>query len=114
MTIRDLIDKLGCSIAAGTEEMLDRVITGVYCCDLISHAMARLDPGYVWITVHTNLNVVAVASLTEAACVVVPEGIAIEEQSIERAGEKQVVMLTSTKTAAELSYEIINLLRKAG
>jgi hypothetical protein len=113
MTIRDMIDKLDCSLEAGTEEMLDREITGVYCCDLLSHAMAKLDPGNVWITIHTNLNVVAIASLTDVACVLVAESIEIEEQSLARAVEKQVVMLSSAKTAAELSFELFCLLRKA-
>lgn len=113
MTIRELMDKLGLKLAAGMEDMLGREITGVYCCDLISHAMAKLDPGNIWITIHTNLNVVAVASLTDAACVVVPEGIEIEEQSLKRAREKQVVMLSSEKTAAELCHEIMSLTGKA-
>jgi len=112
MTVRDLIEKLGCRLAAGDEKLLDREVTGVYSCDLLSHAMAKLNPGNAWITVHTNLNVVAIASLTDAACVVVAEGIEIEEQSLSRAQEKQVVMLSSPKTTAELSYDIISLLRK--
>lgn len=113
MTIKEMMETLGLRLAAGPEGMLDREITGVYCCDLISHAMAKLDSGNVWITVHTNLNVVAVASLTDAACVVVPENIEIEEQSINRANEKQVLMLSSDKSAAELSFEMISRIRKA-
>ena len=74
--------------------------------------MAKLDPN-VWITIHTNLNVVAIASLTDVACVLVAESIEIEEQSLARAVEKQVVMLSSAKTAAELSFELYCLLRKA-
>jgi DRTGG domain. len=112
MTVMDLIDKVGCRLAAGTEDMLNREITGVYSCDLLSNAMAKLDPGNVWITVHSNLNVVAIASMTEAACVIVAEGNEIEEQSVSRAQEKKVVMLSSEKTAAELSFEILSLLRK--
>lgn len=112
MTIRDMVDKMGCRLAAGDDGMLDREITGVYCCDLISRAMARLDHGNVWITVHTNLNVVAVASLTDCACVVVPEAIEIEDQSLARAAEKQVVMLSSAKSAAELCFELITHMTK--
>jgi len=41
------------------------------------------------------------------------ESIEIEEQSLARAVEKQVVMLSSAKTAAELSFELYCLLRKA-
>lgn len=113
MTIKEMMETMGLRLVAGTEEMLDREITGVYCCDLISHAMAKLDSGNIWITVHTNLNVVAVASLTDAACVVVPENIEIEEQSVNRANEKQVIMLSSDKTAAELAFEILSRIRKA-
>lgn len=108
MIIRDMIEKAGCRLMAGDQEKLDREITGVYCCDLLSHAMAKLNPGNVWITVHTNLNVVAVAFLTDAACVLVPEGIEIEEQSLARAKEKHVVMLSSTKDAAQLAYELMS------
>ena len=53
MTIRDIKDKLGCRQAAGTDKMLEREITGVYCCDLLV-SMAKLDRREPVITVHTN------------------------------------------------------------
>ena len=41
-------------------------------CD-VSHAMANIKDGNVWVTVHTNINIAAVASLTNTACVIIPE-----------------------------------------
>ena len=41
--------------------------------------MARGKPGMAWVTVQTHLNVVAVASLHEMACIILPEDIRMDE-----------------------------------
>ena len=46
---------------------LERQVSGIYACDLLSWVMSHASLGDGWITIHTNLNVVAVALLTEAA-----------------------------------------------
>ncbi len=100
MTVREFADVNGYLIV--TEEMpaLDEPVSGVYACDLLSWAMARVSTGDVWTTVHTNLNVVAVASLTGAACVVIPEGIEIEAETLERANRQQIPLLSTPDSAA--------------
>lgn len=111
MTIHELSQELGLKIITDTPKKMEKVITGVYSCDLLSHAMAKINEGDVWITVHTNLNVVAVASLTDCACVLIPEDIEIDKQTAERASEKEVVFLSSAKSAAVLCYEIFKLIK---
>ncbi|NLX64675.1 MAG: AraC family transcriptional regulator [Clostridiaceae bacterium] len=111
MTINELSHKLGLKIITEIPKKLERKVTGVYSCDLLSHAMAKINEGDVWITIHTNLNVVAVASLTDCACVLIPENIEIEKQMAERAAEKEVVLLSGAKSAAELCYEIFRLIK---
>ncbi|HBR02891.1 MAG TPA: hypothetical protein DD738_09780 [Ruminiclostridium sp.] len=110
MTVGELAEKLGLEIMSCGSRALNTAVTGVYSCDLISHAMAKLNPGNVWITVHTNLNVAAVASLAEASCVLVPENIEISGQTLERAEEKEVIFLSGGKSAARFCYEILSLL----
>ena len=39
---------------------------GVYAGDLLSRAMSHVKAGSLWITIMNNMNVIAVASLTEA------------------------------------------------
>ncbi len=112
MTLAGLIEKLGYKVVAGNDESLSRTVKGVYACDLMSHAMAKLDEGYIWVTVHTNLNVVAVASLTEAACVLIPENIEVEQQTISRAEEKGVVILSGSASSAKICFEILSELQK--
>ena len=96
---------------AGENLAKSRKVNGVYTCDLLSHAMAKVQQDNLWITVHTNLNVVAVASLTDAACVLVPENIEIEQPSLERAAEKEVIFLSCPLSAARVCHEVLNLIQ---
>lgn len=111
MTINELSRKLDLKIITGTSHEMEKAVSGVYTCDLLSYAMAKINQGDVWVTVHTNLNVVAVASLTDCACVLIPGNIEIESQTIERAAEKGVTLLSSAKSAAVLCYEIYRLIK---
>ena len=69
MNIKEVAQKLNLTVAAGGDGM-DVPVTGCYIGDMMSLAMAQLEEGYIWITIQTNLNVVAVASLKEAGCVI--------------------------------------------
>jgi len=110
MTVKELAEKFNYRIV-NTPDSINRQVTGAYACDLLSHAMAKINEGDAWVTVHTNLNVVAVASLTNCACVIIPENIEIENQTIERANDKGVVFLSSSKSAALICYDIINAIK---
>ena len=102
MTVREFAARQGYRIATDDMPSLDMPITGTYACDLLSWAMAKVTTGDVWTTVHTNLNVVAVASLTGAACVVIPEGIDIETATVARANREGVPLLSAPHSAAEI------------
>lgn len=89
----------------------NNLATGVFCCDLLSHAMAKLPPNFVWVTVMANTNTLAVATLTEAACVVIAENLQVEQELIEKANEKNIVLLHSNLPiyeTAKLVEETLN------
>ena len=81
---------------------LDTQVSCGYTCDLLSWVMAHGKQGMAWITVQTHMNVIAVASLMEMAAVIIPEGIQMEEPSLEKAREEGVAVLQSDKTAFAL------------
>jgi len=110
VTVKELAQMLGYKII-NKSDSINKKVTGVYACDLLSHAMAKVNEGDVWITVHTNLNVIAVASLTNCACVMIPENIDIEDQTVERANEKGVALLSCSKSSALICYEILSALK---
>lgn len=81
---------------------LDRQVLSVYAGDLLSWVMAHATQGDAWITVHTNLNVVAVASLTEIACIVIPEDIEIEQSTIDKAVQEGIPILATPHNAYKI------------
>jgi hypothetical protein len=69
----------------------DREITGgVYCCDLLSFVMGRAPADGAWFTVMGNLNAVAVASLSDVACIVLCEGSTMDEPGLAKAKEQGI------------------------
>lgn len=65
-------------------------ITGVFCCDLLSIAMGKAPSGSAWVTVMANVNTLAVASLTDVACVILAEGASFDDSLIEKAKEEGI------------------------
>ena len=108
MKVSDIIEKLSLGVAAG-EEGLSNEIQGCYIGDLLSLAMARVEEGTVWVTIQTNLNIVAVASLAEAACIVIADGFVPDENTVKKANEVGVPVLTTQKTAYEAAKVLAEL-----
>lgn len=109
MKISSIIEKLGLKIFNG-ENVTNTEINGCYIGDLLSLAMSKVQEGNVWITIQTNINIVAVSSLTEAGCVIIADGFEPEENTLEKAKLQDVVLLGSELSA----YEIAKVLAEMG
>jgi len=70
-----------------------REIKGVYCCDLLSVVMGRAKADFAWVTVMGNVNSIAVAVLTDVACIVIAENVPLDASAKIRAEEKKVTVL---------------------
>lgn len=104
MTVGLLSEKLG--LKAITMCDADRVVDGVYIGDLLSWVMGRASADNVWITIMSNINIVAVAALADVACIILAEDVAVDEDVKKTAMEKGVNILASSKTAYELATEL--------
>ena len=93
MTVAELIDRL--ALEAITVSDPDRAVTGGYAGDLLSWVMGRANEGDAWVTIMTNINVVAVASLADVACVIFAENVAVPEEVLEAAKQKEINLLRS-------------------
>ena len=80
----------------------DTEISCGYTCDLLSWVMAHGAPGMAWVTVQTHLNVIAVAVLSEMACVILPENIDMEQESLNKARSEGMAVLKSPLSAYEI------------
>lgn len=89
----------------------DNEISGAYAGDLLSWVMGRAQEGNIWVTIMTNINVVAVASLFGASAVVVCDGCEISDDIIETANSKFVNIYRSQKPLFETCTDISALLK---
>lgn len=105
MTVQELIDQeLFCVVNKG--EGMDRRITSLFCCDLLSIAMGRAPGGCAWVTVMGNINTLAVAALTDAACVVLAECAVLDETAKKKAAEQQITVLSTEMPIFEAALKI--------
>jgi len=109
MKVRELKELIGAECLT-PEADLEAEISCGYSCDLLSWVLAHGKAGMAWSTVQTHVNVIAVSVLMEMACVVLVEGVEIEPASLTKAIEEGMPVLTTTKTA----YEVSVMMGKAG
>ncbi len=95
MIVKDLLN-YGFEMVCGDE---NREISGCYIGDLLSLAMSRVLKDNVWITIQSNINIVAVASLADAGCIVICDGFSPDSGVCERA-EMQDVTILKTELSA--------------
>lgn len=109
MNVLQLADQNVFSVAAGADGT-ENTINDCYIGDLLSLAMARVKEGTAWITIQTNINIVAVASLADAACIIIADGFAPDAATVQKADAVNIPVLTTEMTA----YEIAKILAKEG
>ncbi len=71
----------------------EREIDGVYIGDLLSWVMGRAKADNAWITIMSNVNILAVASLADTSCIILAEGVALEEDVLQTAIDKEINIL---------------------
>ena len=84
----------------------EREINNVYIGDLLSWVMGRAKADDAWITIMSNINIVAVASLADVACIILAEGVEPDASVIETANAKGVNILTAEMPAYETATAI--------
>ena len=104
MKINDLIKKLELKILV--EGDLDREIMGGYCGDLLSWVMGRAEEGQVWITIMTNINIVAVASLADVSAILLTESVEVDDAVIKKAEEQGINVLRTSLASFDAAIAV--------
>ena len=108
MTVKELADKYSFEILALPEP--EKEVHGGYIGDLLSWVMGRAQADNLWMTIMTNINVAAVAQLSDVAAVLICEGARPDDSVISVAVQKGVnILLTSDNaynTAVKVSEDI--------
>ncbi|MBR3076743.1 MAG: hypothetical protein IKQ54_09325 [Oscillospiraceae bacterium] len=108
MTVMELAEKL--SLEPVCEAEPDREVTGGYAGDLLSWVMGRAQSGDAWITIMSNNNVVAVATLTDAALVILAENVSPDPGVTQLAERKGINLYRSPEPIFTLCAKVAALL----
>lgn len=109
MKVTEYAGKLGLKPLNGFGE--DREIQGVYVGDLLSVVMGHCSEGDAWITVQTHPNILTVADLNDAACVVIAGETPIEQSLVDKAEDAGVCLLASELSVYELAWRTHEVLK---
>ena len=94
MSIQELWDS-GLLKPVNEGDDMDREITKLFCCDLLSIAMSKAPAGCAWVTVMGNMNTLAVATLADAACIIMAEGTALDDIAMKKAKDQEITVLAT-------------------
>lgn len=108
MTVKQLTETLELNIICMPDG--EREVTGGYAGDLLSWVMGRARAGDAWVTIMSNVNIVAVATLADPACIILSEGVAPDADVLTRAQSVGVNILGSKKDTFALCADIAGLL----
>lgn len=103
MKVSELCTLLSARVLCGDPE---KEFCGVYTGDLLSRAMSRVEADCVWVTIMANINVVAVANLTEPAAIVLAEDVDLQPDAMSAAKENDLCVLSSSMSAYEICCAI--------
>lgn len=111
INIDTLLAEFPCRLLCG-DPADSRPITGGYACDLLSLVVSRIKTNDVWFTILNSINVIAVATLAECACVMLTDDVEMESRVLDRAREKGVCVLSTPLPTYEASAALAELLRR--
>lgn len=104
MKVSQLIDRLGLEVLSLPDPEAE--ISGGYVGDLLSWVMGRAEADQVWITIMTNINILAVASLSGVGAVVVAENAEVASDVKTKAQEQGINLLRSSKSAFDIAVAL--------
>ena len=110
MKISDILAALDLKVLTDFEYE-NRDITGVYIGDLLSWVMGRAESGNIWITIMSNINIVAVSSLTDCAFILLSEGVIPDDEVIKKANMQGVVIMSTELSSYEAAVRLYDLLQ---
>ena len=88
----------------------DREIVSGYAGDLLSWVMGRASEGCAWVTIMSNVNIIAVCSLADPACIVLSEGVSPDDDTLMRAKQQGVNIISTRLDTFSACAKISSLL----
>lgn len=109
MKLNKIIEKLKLQVLTA-QDKLDTEVSYGYTSDLLSDVIANSKEGNLWITLQTHQNIIAVAKLKDLAGIIIVNNRKPEEETLKKAEEENVPLITTEKTAFNISGKLYQLI----
>ena len=84
-------------------------VEGVYIGDLLSIVMSKAKENYIWITIQTHINIMAVAELLDIGCIIIVENMEVEPDALEKAKELDIPIFKTKESAYQVACKLNNM-----
>ncbi len=113
MKLKKIVDKLKLKVLSG-KDYLDREVKGGYSGDMLSDVLANSKEGDIWLTVQVHPNIVAVSAMKGHSAILITNCKEVDKETIEKAEEEKVVILSTKLDSFSCIKEIVNLMKDEG
>lgn len=103
----DLAQKLDMVSLIDTEKEIS--IEGVYIGDLLSIVMSKAKQNYVWVTIQTHINIMAVAELLDLSCIIIAENMELEKDALAKAQELDILVFKTHLSAYQVACKLYDM-----
>lgn len=105
MKLKELIEKCGLE-TPGNPVDGNKDIAGAYASDLLSDVIANTKKDFIWITLQTHLNIIAVAALKELTAIIIVNNKEIDKDTLQKAEEEKITILKTGLNTFQISGKI--------
>ena len=106
MYLSEIIEKLDLQVLTDSKDFSSIEVKSGYCSDLLSCVMTGAAAEGIWITLMAHGNIVAVAALLDLSAILITDGAQPDQDTIEKANEKGVSILSTSKSNFRVCGEL--------
>ena len=111
MTVQELINRdIFDVINVGNNTEMS--VTASFCCDLLSIAMSKAPAACAWTTVMGNINTLAVAELADVACIILAEGMQLDDSALKKAKVQNITVLGTNNHIFETALAVHSMIHE--
>lgn len=102
MKLEQIVRQLGVKVRTTEDKVKEVEVKGGYASDLLSDVIANSKEGYLWVTLQTHANILAVAKLKDLAAILLVNSRKPDADTLEKAEKQGIVLLESELSTFEL------------
>ncbi len=102
MKLDQIVRQLGVRVRTTEDKVKEVEVKGGYASDLLSDVIGNAKEGYLWVTLQTHANILAVAKLKDIAAILLVNSRKPDADTLEKAEKEGIVLLESDLSTFEL------------